>query len=90
MLKQALRDKFVEGAKKYLGTPYAKRFLKDGDEHFAAPLFLNCSGLITKTVEDLQEDFGFKLCKWSPAYLFDTLPIDVKEEDMKVGDLIFY
>lgn len=39
---------------------------------------------------DLREEFGFHLDRWNQCYQVDTLPIDLKEEDMKPGDLVFY
>lgn len=38
----------------------------------------------------MREDFGFQLDRWNQAYQYDTLPIDLKFEDMKPGDLVFY
>ena len=86
--KEALRNKFIEGAKKYLGVPYAERF-KDPDAP-VAPLYLDCCGLIRQVVIDLQEDFGFIMGRWNQAYQMDTLPIVLDESQLKPGDLIFY
>lgn len=85
-----LREKFVETAKKYYGIPYAKRYHKPGDKHYDSPLFLDCCALVRQVVYDLREDFGFFLDRWNQGYQVDTLPIDLKEEEMKPGDLIFY
>jgi len=38
----------------------------------------------------MREDLGFFLDRWNQGYQYDTLPIDLKEEEMKPGDLIFY
>jgi hypothetical protein len=38
----------------------------------------------------MREELGFSLDRWNQAYQFDTLPIVLKEEEMKPGDLIFY
>ena len=86
--KEALRSKFIETAKKYLGVPYAERF-KDPDVP-VAPLYLDCCGLIRQAVIDLQEDFGFIMGRWNQAYQMDTLPIVLDVSQLKPGDLIFY
>lgn len=57
--------KFIETAKKYYGVPYAKRFYKEDEEMYNAPLFLDCCALIRQIVYDLREDFGFVLDKWN-------------------------
>jgi hypothetical protein len=85
-----LRNKFVETAKKYLGVPYAKRYLKPGDKNYDAPIFLDCCGLVRQVVYDLREEFGFTLARWNQSYQIDTLPINLKFEELKPGDLIFY
>ena len=38
---------------------------------------------------DLREDFGFELDRWNQAYQYDTLPIDLKKDELKPGDLVF-
>ena len=86
--KDALREKFINQAKKYIGVPYAERYKKPEDP--IAPLYLDCCGLVRKVVQDLAEDFGFLIGRWNQAYMFDTLPIDLSLEEMKPGDLIFY
>lgn len=53
-------------------------------------MYLDCCALIRQIVYDLKEDFGFQLDRWNQAYQFDTLPVDLKFEDMKPGDLVFY
>lgn len=88
--KQRLREKFVETAKKYYGVPYAKRYHQPGDPHYNSPIFLDCWALVRQVVYDLREEFGFKLDRWNQCYQVDTLPIDLKEEEMKPGDLVFY
>ena len=89
-LKEKLRAKFLETVKKYFGVPYAKRYWKEGEEHFNAPIFLDCCALVRQAVYDLRDEFGFQLDRWNQAYQFDTLPISLEEKDMKPGDLIFY
>lgn len=86
--KDALRQKFVDTAKKYLGVPYAERF-KETDVP-VAPLYLDCCGLVRQAVQDLQDDFGFVMGRWNQAYQMDTLPIVLQEHELKPGDLIFY
>jgi len=89
-LKKKLREKFVETAKKYIGVPYAKRYHKQGDPLFDAPLFLDCCGIVWQVCKDMQEDLGFEIDVWNQAYQFDTLPINLKLEEMQPGDLVFY
>ena len=86
--KDALRAKFIDAAKRYLGVPYALRFKAETDE--VAPLYLDCCALVRQAVQDLQEDFGFVIGRWNQAYQMDTLPIVLKQEELKPGDLIFY
>ncbi len=86
--KETLRYKFIDAAKKYLGVPYAQRYKAEEDP--IAPLYLDCCALIRQAVQDLQEDFGFVIGRWNQAYQMDTLPIVLKQEELKPGDLIFY
>lgn len=86
--KDALRKKFVETAKKYLGVPYAFRYKAPEDP--IAPLYLDCCALIRQALLDLQDEFGFAIGRWNQCYQIDTLPIVLKQEEMKPGDLIFY
>lgn len=88
--KEKLRAKFLETVKKYFGVPYAKRYWKEGEEHFNAPIFLDCCALVRQAVYDLRDEFGFQLDRWNQAYQYDTLPISLEEKEMKPGDLIFY
>lgn len=88
--KERLRQKFVETAKKYFGVPYGAKYWKEGEKHYNAPLYLDCCALVRQVVYDLREDFGFQLDRWNQAYQFDTLPIDLKFEEMRPGDLVFY
>lgn len=88
--KQNLREKFIETAKKYYGTPYQKRFHKEGSEHYNSKLFLDCCGLVRRVVWDLREEFGFTLLPYNQNYQFETLPIALEFHEMKPGDLIFY
>ena len=86
--KAALREKFVNAAKKYIGVPYAERFKVDDDP--VAPLYLDCCALVRRAVMDLQDEFGIILGKWNQAYQMDTLPIVLQQDELKLGDLIFY
>ena len=53
-------------------------------------MYLDCCALIRQIIYDLREDFGFQLDRWNQAYQYDTLPIDLKFEELKPGDLVFY
>ena len=86
--KDALRQKFIDTAKRYLGVPYALRYKNPEDP--VAPLYLDCCGLVRQVVQDLKEDFGFIIGKWNQAYQMDTLPIVLNDQELKPGDLIFY
>lgn len=86
--KAALRLKFVEQCKKYLGVPYSERYKAPEDP--VAPLYLDCCGLVRKVLQDLQDDFGFVTGMWNQAYQMDTLPIEVPFEEAKPGDLVFW
>ena len=88
MYKDALREKFINTAKKYIGVPYAERY--KADDVPVAPLYLDCCALVRRAVTDLQDEFGIVLGKWNQAYQMDTLPIILQESDLKPGDLIFY
>lgn len=87
---QLLREKFLEQAKKYLGVPYSKHWLKEDNPLYNSPIFLDCCGLTRQVVNDLKEDFGFMLGRWNQNYQFDTLPVKLEFHQMKPGDLIFY
>lgn len=39
---------------------------------------------------DLREELGFDIGWWNQGYQVDTLPLVIKEEDMRPGDIIFY
>ena len=86
--KAALRLKFVEQLKRYIGVPYAERYKAPEDP--VAPLYLDCCALVRKAMLDLQDDFGFLIAKWNQAYQLDTCPIEVPFEELKPGDLVFY
>lgn len=86
----ALRQKFLNQAKKYYGYPYAKKYWPPDSPEYKSKLFLDCCGLVRRVMRDLAEDFGFIIGPWNQAYMFDTLPIVVEnEKDMKPGDLVF-
>jgi len=94
-----LRQRFVDTALDYVGTPFHRNYHEPGNSKYKpgsklkdAPLFLDHMQLIQKVVDDLKEDFGFLLvtnCK--PADCRSTLPIAFEESaDCKPGDLIFH
>jgi hypothetical protein len=85
----ALRQKFIQTAKKYLGVPYAAMFHKEGDEFYGAPLYLDCCALVRRCVDDLFSDFGFQMGRWNQAYQCDTLPDAISLEDMRPGGKLF-
>jgi glucose/arabinose dehydrogenase len=53
IFKQRLREKFIETAKKYFGVPYHRKYWKEGEEHYNAPLYLDCCGLTRQVLYDL-------------------------------------
>ena len=59
------------------------------DKEFNSPYFLDCCGLVRRAMRDLKKDFGFRIGPWNQAYMYDTLPITIKYEDVKPGDLVF-
>jgi hypothetical protein len=87
---KSLRKKFIDRAICYLGTPYAKKYMKDNHPLYKSRLFLDCCGLVRQCVNDLSEEFGFRLGRWNQAYQFDILPDPIDFKDLKPGDLIFY
>lgn len=60
------------------------------DDNYNAPLFLDCCALVSRAVHDLRFEFGFQLGRGNQAYQYDTLPIEVEQDKMEPGDLIFY
>ena len=41
-------------------------------------------------IRDLEDDFGFRIGSGNQNYMWDTLPIEIKNlEDVKPGDLVF-
>lgn len=85
-----LRKKFIDRAISYLGIPYSKKYLSEGNPLFSSSIFLDCCGLVRQCVNDLSEDLGFMLGGGNQAYQFDTLPDIVSFNDIREGDLIFY
>lgn len=88
--KEILRAKFLDQIKSYLGVPYRRKYHETGTELYNSKLFLDCCGLVRQAMNDLKEDFGFKIGGGNQSYQYDVLPIDLKFEEMKPGDLIFY
>eukprot|EP00697_Spironema_sp_BW2_P010568 gnl/Spiro4/25891_TR12895_c0_g1_i1.p1 gnl/Spiro4/25891_TR12895_c0_g1~~gnl/Spiro4/25891_TR12895_c0_g1_i1.p1 ORF type:complete len:305 (-),score=60.98 gnl/Spiro4/25891_TR12895_c0_g1_i1:115-1029(-) len=88
---QALREKFIQTAMKYIGTPYAKKYCTPDSPQYNSPLFLDCCGLVRQAQRDLADEFGFRLGRWNQCYQFDTLPVRYSSHtELKPGDLIFY
>jgi hypothetical protein len=67
-LMDALREKFVQQALSYLGVPYAQRYHQPGSPTHEAPLYLDCCALVRRSVNDLEDEFGFRLGRWNQAY----------------------
>merc|ERR1719482_2549895 len=86
---EQLRRRFVDVCRGYIGVPYARKHHDPDEPDYNAPLFLDCCGLVRRAVQDLQEDFGFKIGRQNQAYQFETLPKELSFEQMKPGDLIF-
>ena len=87
--KDRLRAKFVAQVRSYMGVPYARKYHEPGTADFNAPLFLDCCALVRRAQHDLQEEFGFRLGRWNQCYQFDTLPLKIKQEELRPGDLVF-
>ncbi len=87
---KTLRTKFIEQAISYLGIPYGRRYVEEDNPLYDSPLFLDCCGLIRQCVNDLSEDFGFRLGRFNQAYQYDILPDLIEFKDLQPGDLIFY
>lgn len=51
--KEKLRQKFIETALTYTGTPYAKRYHEPGSKLFNSKIFLDCCALIRRVMWDL-------------------------------------
>ncbi|XP_071110412.1 uncharacterized protein [Haliotis cracherodii] len=85
----ALRRKFIDTSKKYFGVPYARKYWSKEAPEYQSPMFLDCCGLVRQVLRDMRKDLGFKIGPWNQAYMYDTLPINLKEEQMKPGDLVF-
>ena len=71
---ETLRYKFIELAKKYLGTPYSRSEHPEGSELHNFPIELDCCGLVRQVLYDMEADLGFKPLFFNQAYQFDTLP----------------
>jgi cell wall-associated NlpC family hydrolase len=87
--KAALRQKFVAQVRSYLGTPYSASRNPIGEGE-AAPLYLDCCGLVRRALIDLKEEFGFEIGPYAQEYLFDTLPKAVEPHELCPGDLVFW
>lgn len=67
-----------------------KKCFTPNDNEYYYPIYLDWWGLIRRVWIDLEQEFGFEIGWWNQGYQFDTLPIKLKEEEIKAGDLIFY
>ena len=56
-----LRQKFLDRVRHYIGIPYARKFHEPGTELYNSPLFLDCCALVRQTLDDLKEEFGFRV-----------------------------
>ena len=90
VLKQKLRQKFIETVQKYYGVPYKQGCYTESQNEYYYPLFVDCWGLIRRATYDLFNELGFQLGVWNQGYQVDTLPIKLTKEEMQPGDLIFY
>jgi cell wall-associated NlpC family hydrolase len=90
MPRADLRKLFIDQAMSYLGVPYARRYFKRGSKELDSPIFLDCCGLVRRSVRDLKDLFGFKLKNFNQNYMFDTLPDKRTRETAEPGDLVFY
>ena len=88
--RAALRQKFIDRAKHYIGVPYARKYHEPGSDAYNSPIFLDCCALVRQVVYDLREDFGFSLGRWNQAYQYDVCKEDIPFEEMVPGDLVFY
>ncbi|CAI2362526.1 unnamed protein product [Moneuplotes crassus] len=88
--KKKLRQLFIDTVKKYIGVPYARRKYTPDENEYYYPIYLDCCGLIRRAMYDLKDNFGFKIGPGNQGYQVDTLPIDLRQTDLKPGDLIFY
>lgn len=86
--KALLRMRFVHTALSYVGTPYRPQYW-EGEQH-SDMLFLDCCGLVRRSVKDLKDEFGFNIGGGCQSYQMDTLPHEISIENAKPGDLIFY
>lgn len=88
--RDALRGKFIEQAKSYIGTPYHAQYHGPDSQYFNAPLYLDCCGLVRRCLQDLITHFGFRIGRWNQNYQFDTLNESISNiESLRPGDLIF-
>ena len=79
--RKELRQKFVNQALSYIGTPYSKKYhnLRHPKSESNAPessfteeyngLYLDCCGLIRQVLKDLRNDFGFIPGDWNQVQI---------------------
>ncbi|KAG9332757.1 hypothetical protein JZ751_014856 [Albula glossodonta] len=86
----ALRIKFLQQVKTYIGVPYSRKYHQPGTAEHESALFLDCCGLVRRAMRDLHQDFGFALGPGNQCYQYDTLPITLsRPQCMRPGDLVF-
>mmetsp|Transcript_34552 Transcript_34552/g.107582 ORF Transcript_34552/g.107582 Transcript_34552/m.107582 type:complete len:485 (+) Transcript_34552:76-1530(+) len=94
-----LREQFVQTAKGFIGTPYAKCYhdpadarCAPGSKLFDAPRFMDSAQLIVNAVEELKKDFGFILdVECRPYHLYQLLDQEIADASfLEPGDFIFY
>jgi len=89
------RKEFLQIALHYLGVPYRAGAEAHPDQKLGpaaqlqSGLYLDCCALIRRCLLDLQDTLEFEVGPYNQAYLYDTLPIVLTEEQLCPGDLIF-
>ena len=89
------RKEFLQRALHYLGVPYRAGAEAHPDQKLGpaaqlqSGLYLDCCALIRRCLLDLQDTLEFEVGPYNQAYLYDTLPIVLTEEQLCPGDLIF-
>ena len=82
--------KYLEAIKKYFGMPYKRTCYTPKDREYYYPMYIDWCGLTRRACIDLEAELGFSIGWWNQGYQVDTLPIILKEEELRTGDIIFY